>query len=402
MSEVKDNDPFKNIRITELRNRRDENFDALELLKKKEKRIKKRKVKDDFADKKTSLLEDRRIKTMIDFEENNATSIKSLVVKGSANVKVSSRFIKGKMLMFAKLSIKSFVYDMIDVFCFPNEKIKEIYHQYQIQKCFLYQNLTDTDSTSLFFVFICNIESTLPESEARKVIFECMINSKIFERLDISDDFWKKYNAQDKSKKKEMGLFEIENVNNPNICTIAVNPKEYFEKFKNREINKKHKSVRRDTKGMDFERYASRIKDLRFDLENEVEKEKILQKRLQIKNTEMIMTSSNKVKFAQLNDKRYYFSDGIVSLPFGHPSLEEIRNYKKSLKGMHLIIQEEKNKLLKDENKVVNSNERLRILRTIFSQPFKCYTLKTNRPNISTQKNITTTTKHYILNSYWL
>ena len=94
MSEVKDNDPFKNIRITELRNRRDENFDALELLKKKEKRIKKRKVKDDFADRKTSLLEDRRIKTMIDFEENNATSIKSLVVKGSANVKVSSRFIR--------------------------------------------------------------------------------------------------------------------------------------------------------------------------------------------------------------------------------------------------------------------------------------------------------------------
>ena len=68
---------------------------------------------------------------------------------------------------------------------------------------------------------------------------------------------------------------------------------------------------------------------------------------------------------------------------------------------MHLIIQEEKNKLLKDENKVVNSNERLRILRTIFSQPFKYYTLKTNRPYISTQKNITTTTKH-ILNSYWL
>ena len=105
------------------------------------------------------------------------------------------------------------------------------------------------------------------------------------------------------NKKKEMGLFEVENINNANVCTIAVNPKEYFEKFKNRDINKKHKGVRSDTKGMDFERYASRIKDLRFDLENEVEKEKIVQKRLQVKNTEMIMTSSNKVKFAQLNDK---------------------------------------------------------------------------------------------------
>ena len=55
------------------------------------------------------------------------------------------------MLMFAKLSIKSFVCDMLDVFCFPNDEIKEIYNRYQIEKCLLYQNLTDTDSTSLFF-----------------------------------------------------------------------------------------------------------------------------------------------------------------------------------------------------------------------------------------------------------
>ena len=106
------------------------------------------------------------------------------------------------MLMFAKLSIKSFVYDMIDVFCFPNETVREIYHQHQIQKCFLYQNLTDTDSTSLFFVFICNLESTIPESEARKIIFECMIKSKIFERLDISHDFWKEITYKISQNKK--------------------------------------------------------------------------------------------------------------------------------------------------------------------------------------------------------
>ena len=71
--------------------------------------------------------------------------------------------------------------------------------------------------------------------------------------------------------------------------------------------------VRRDTPGMDFERYASRIRDLRLDLDQDnVQQDKIVQKRLQVKNTEMIMTSSNKVRFAQLIDKRYYFSDGIV------------------------------------------------------------------------------------------
>ena len=47
------------------------------------------------------------------------------------------------------------------------------------------------------------------------------------------------------------------------ICTIAINPREYFEKFKNRKINKKHEGVRRDTEEMSFEAYANRITSLR-------------------------------------------------------------------------------------------------------------------------------------------
>ena len=31
------------------------------------------------------------------------------------------------MLMFTKVSIKSFVYDLIDVFMFPNQEIQEMY-----------------------------------------------------------------------------------------------------------------------------------------------------------------------------------------------------------------------------------------------------------------------------------
>ena len=33
---------------------------------------------------------------------------------------------KDKMLMFAKTSLQSFVYDMIDVFCFLNQVVQEI------------------------------------------------------------------------------------------------------------------------------------------------------------------------------------------------------------------------------------------------------------------------------------
>ena len=67
-------------------------------------------------------------------------------------------------------------------------------------------------------------------------------------------------------------------------------------------------------------------------------KKKLIQKRLQVKNINMIMASINKVKFVSLNDKKYYGSDGIVSLPFGHPLLNEVREYKKSLPKIHTVI----------------------------------------------------------------
>ena len=400
--EIKDDYPYKNLRLSQINNEKLIQLDAVECYKREERKRKKRIKKDDFDLRTEKLLEDRRVKTMIDFEYNASNSIKSLAIKKNTNVKVTSRFIKGKMLMFAKLSIKSFVYDMIDVFCFPNQDIQLIYDFYKIEKCFLYQNLTDTDSTSLLFVFICDLQSTLPESQARKVIFECMVKSKILDRLDVSDEYWKQYDVYNATTKKQMGLFEIEHIDNPNVCTIAVNPKEYFESFKNKDINKKHKGVRKGTRGMMFENYANRIKRLRFDLNTTPLRESITQKRFEIRNTEMKMMSVNKVKFARLNDKRYYFSDGIVSLPFGHILLEKTREYKKQLSKIHEQIDKEKNAILKLENDAVMQNERLRILRCIFSQPLVYFDLHSHEPAEVKRAFKYATTKDYILNSYWL
>ena len=98
----------------------------------------------------------------------------------------------------------------------------------------------------------------------------------------MSDDFWKKIDVYDNSTKKQMGLYEIENISNQNICTIAINPKEYFEKFKDRRINKTHKSVRRDTPGMCFESYAMRINRLR-DIDCKKEEKKLCKKEYKLK-----------------------------------------------------------------------------------------------------------------------
>ena len=74
------------------------------------------------------------------------------------------------MLMFSKVSIKNFFHDLIDVFMFPNEEIKKIYDEYNVQRCYLYQNLTDTDSSSVFFVFICNLSCSADERKSSDII----------------------------------------------------------------------------------------------------------------------------------------------------------------------------------------------------------------------------------------
>ena len=119
---------------------------------------------------------------------------------------------------------------------------------------------------------------------------------------------------------------------------------------------------------MNFESYAEKISSIR-QIDIARNDKKLVPERLQVKNTNMTMRSINKMKFASINDKRYYGFDSIVSLPFGHQLLNEVREYKKYLAEIHTVIKKEKDKILKLENDAFSKNERLRVLRSIYSQP---------------------------------
>ena len=94
------------------------------------------------------------------------------------------------MLMFAKISFKSFLYKLVNFFLFMTEEVRKIYDQHDIIKCHMYLNLTNTDSCSCYFNFVCKKECNIKEFESRKLIFEVLKRSKIVERLDVSDKFW--------------------------------------------------------------------------------------------------------------------------------------------------------------------------------------------------------------------
>ena len=174
-----------------------------------------------------------------------------------------------------------------------------------------------------------------------------LTQSEIFDRLGLSDNFWKQIKIPNPTLKKQVGLYEIGSIDNATLITAAVNPKEYFQKHRNREINKKYKGLKKDTDGMSFETFAQRIMSLNESYSYKIAKpkKKIIQRRLQ--DTDMQMVNVKKTHFAGLNDMRFYFYDGIVSLPFAHPLLEEVKKEKKDLKkSIHQVINEKNFELL--------------------------------------------------------
>ena len=112
------------------------------------------------------------------------------------------------------------------------------------------------------FLFVCDLNCNVREDEARNIIFEVMLKSKVFHKLDLSAEYYEKFNCCNESLRKRVGFFEIENIDKPNIITIALNPKEYYERFADTSDNKKHKGLKKSTPDMDFDSYSNRLSDL--------------------------------------------------------------------------------------------------------------------------------------------
>ena len=84
------------------------------------KRSKKKKLSDFQRKRKTKIIE---------FDQNFTCSVKSLAVNRNKIIKLKSRFFNTKMLMFAKLSLMSCIYELIKVYCFFDKKIKEMHEK---------------------------------------------------------------------------------------------------------------------------------------------------------------------------------------------------------------------------------------------------------------------------------
>ena len=104
--------------------------------------------------------------------------------------------------MFAKLSLKSFIYLLTEILSFPDEDVKKIYDKYMIEQTICYHIVTDKDSTSLQFEIISDPSSDIPETRVRDVI----VRTKIYNRIDTSQSFWDNFDARKPKRPKKLGL----------------------------------------------------------------------------------------------------------------------------------------------------------------------------------------------------
>ena len=159
-----------------------------------------------------------------EFEKEGINSVKAVVCKKQTYLKVS-RYISSKLLINAKTSLASFIYDCINTFCFPNEETSKLYAHHKIIKLLPYLLMTDTDSASLEFIVITEDTYDCGERQMRDILIKIFLENNIHARLDLFGEFFEQFKKQNEAVRKQQGFYAFENIKHRIICALCINPK---------------------------------------------------------------------------------------------------------------------------------------------------------------------------------
>ena len=119
-------DRFYEIKLETLKTERLSSIEAAEKVDHNKRKTKRKISLIDYSERKKEALTNQKVKSLIDFDDQYSASIKSIAIQKESKIHLTTRFLNGKMLMFSKVSIKSFVYDLIDVLMKLKKIIKNI------------------------------------------------------------------------------------------------------------------------------------------------------------------------------------------------------------------------------------------------------------------------------------
>ena len=121
------NDKYYDIKLSALNTEKNECLETADNFDKKTKRQKKKGTWHHYLETQEEAYKDSKIKSLIDFDEEYVSCVKSHAIEKETTINLTTIFLNGKRLMFCKTSIQSFVYNLIDIFMFTDEIVKNIY-----------------------------------------------------------------------------------------------------------------------------------------------------------------------------------------------------------------------------------------------------------------------------------
>ena len=77
-----------------------------------------------------------------------------------------------------------------------------------------YQMLSDTDSKSIIFVFVCDLNSKTSDSKFRNINFDVIKKTHIVDRFKTSHTFKEKFNFRNEKLKKKRRRYKVESIKN--------------------------------------------------------------------------------------------------------------------------------------------------------------------------------------------
>ena len=98
----------------------------------------------------------------------------------------------------------------------------------------------------------------------------------------------------------------------------------------------------------------------------------IVQTRLKKDLGDITMITINKNGLSQLNDKVYYFENGLMSLPHDHPDLKAIVEYRSGKTVDELLNRRVEAKSLDFEDEIIIKTKHLRYYSSIMNHQMEC------------------------------
>ena len=80
--------------------------------------------------------------------------------------------------------------------------------------------MTDTDLGSFEFIVIVEDTCDCGEQEMRDILLKIFLDNEIHQRLDLSGEFFEQFGKRDEAVRKQVKLYEFENIEQGIICAI--------------------------------------------------------------------------------------------------------------------------------------------------------------------------------------